>query len=184
MSAQNTKVAQPYANAFIDMAGSSFPLDFIISDLNNIATALTESSDLRKVIGNPLVSSTTKKEILKSIFAETIDKTTVNFLLVLCDRGRINCLTSIVKIALEVAYKKASIDVAYVITSTEMSNSQQEALITKLKEMTKTKEIKLNIKIDESLIGGFTVQLGSKIIDTSLRGQLRELSSYLGASAN
>lgn len=107
----------------------------------------------------------------------------MNFLLVLCDRGRINCLKSIVKIALEVAYKKASIDVAYVVASTEMSASQQEALISKLKEMTKTKEIKLNIKVDASLIGGFTVQLGSKIIDTSLQGQLRELSSYLGASA-
>ena len=50
--------------------------------------------------------------------------------------------------------------------------------------MTKTKEIKLNIKVDASLIGGFTVQLGSKIIDTSLKGQLTKLSSYLGASAN
>jgi F-type H+-transporting ATPase subunit delta len=184
MSSQNTKVAQPYASAFIDMAGSSFPLSSVISDLNNIDTSLTESSDLRKVINNPLVSSIAKKEILKSVFAETIDRTTVNFLLVLCDRGRINCLKSIVKIALEIAYKKASIDVAYVVASTEMSSSQQEALITKLKEMTKTKEIRLNIKVDASLIGGFTVQLGSKVIDTSLKGQLKELSSYLGASAN
>ena len=107
MSSQNTKVAQPYASAFIDMARSSFPLSSVISDLNNIDTSLTESSDLRKVINNPLVSSIAKKEILKSVFAETIDRTTVNFLLVLCDRGRINCLKSIVKIALEIAYKKA-----------------------------------------------------------------------------
>jgi F-type H+-transporting ATPase subunit delta len=184
MSAQNTKVAQPYASAFIGMARTSFPLNSIISDLNSIATTLTESADFRKVIINPLVSSATKKEIIKSIFAETIDKITINFLLVLCDRGRINCLKSIVTIALELAYKKASIDVAYVIASTEMSMSQQEALISKLKDMTKTKEIKLKIKIDTSLIGGFTVQLGSKVIDTSVKGQLRELSAYLGASPN
>jgi F-type H+-transporting ATPase subunit delta len=184
MSAQNTKVAQPYASAFIDMAGSSFPLDSIINDLNTVATTLNESFDLRKIINNPLVSSTSKKEIIKSIFAETLDKTTVNFFLVLCDRGRINCLKSIVTIALELAYKKASIDVAYVITSTEMSLSQQEVLITKLKDMTKTKEIKLNIKVNPSLIAGFTVQMGSKVIDTSVKGQLKELSAYLGASGN
>jgi len=181
---QNTKVAQPYASAFIDMAGNSLPLNSIISDLNSIATALKESSDFNKVISNPLVSSPAKKDIIKSIFAETIDRNTVNFLLVLCDRGRINCLESIVTIALELAYKKASIEVAYVVASTEMSSSQQEALISKLKEMTKTKEIKLDVKIDSSLIGGFTVQIGSKIIDTSVKGQLRELASYLGASAN
>jgi F-type H+-transporting ATPase subunit delta len=184
MSTKNVKVAQPYANAFIDMTGSSLPLDSVISDLNAISTALAESADFKKVINNPLVSSPAKKEIIKSIFADNIDKNTINFLLVLCDRGRINCLESIVTIGLELAYKKASIQVAYVVSSIEMSASQQESLITKLQKMTNTNQIKLDIKVDESLIGGFTVQIGSKIIDTSVKGQLRELSSYLGASAN
>lgn len=182
MGTTNVKVAQPYASAFIEMTGNSIPLDSMISDLNNIATTLAESADFKKVINNPLVSSAAKKDIIKSIFTDSIDKNTINFLLVLCDRGRINCLDSIVTIALELAYKKASIEVAYVVSSVEMSSSQQEALIAKLKEMTKVKQIKLDIKIDESLIGGFTVQIGSKIIDTSVKGQLRELSSYLGAS--
>jgi len=182
MGTKNVKVAQPYANAFIDMAGSSFPLDSMISDLTTIETTSSESAEFGKTISNPLVSITAKKEIIKSIFADNIDKNTLNFLLVLCDRGRINILDSIVTIALELAYKKASVEVAYVTSSVEMSASQQEALVSKLKTMTNTKQIKLDIKTDASLIGGFTVQIGSKIIDTSVKGQLRELSSYLGAS--
>ena len=114
MGTKNVKVAQPYANAFIDMAGSSFPLDSMISDLTTIETTSSESAEFGKTISNPLVSITAKKEIIKSIFADNIDKNTLNFLLVLCDRGRINILDSIVTIALELAYKKASVEVAYV----------------------------------------------------------------------
>jgi len=49
--------------------------------------------------------------------------------------------------------------------------------------MTGAEQIKLDITINPNLIGGFVVQVGSKIIDTSIQGQLRELASYLGASS-
>lgn len=69
-----------------------------------------------------------------------------------------------------------------VTSSIALSSSQQEALISKLKKMTGIDQIKLDLNVNPNLIGGFVIQVGSKIIDTSLQGQLRELSSYLGAS--
>ena len=48
--------------------------------------------------------------------------------------------------------------------------------------MSGAKQIKLKLTVDEALIGGFIVQVGSKIIDSSIKGQLRQLASYLGAS--
>ena len=123
-----------------------------------------------------------KKSIIKSIFGEKIDSTTLKFLLVLCDRGRIAYLDSILEKATELAYKAASIEIVKVTSSTAFTPSQQEALVSKLKKMTGAEQIKLEIKTNPNLIGGFIVQVGSKVIDTSIQGQLRELSSYLGAS--
>ena len=71
---------------------------------------------------------------------------------------------------------------AYVASSVKLSSAQTEALVDKLKAMTKADQIKLELKVDESLIGGFKVQIGSRIIDTSVQNQLKQLSSYLGAS--
>jgi len=51
----------------------------------------------------------------------------------------------------------------------------------KLKVITGAKQIKLALKVDPTLIGGFTIEIGSKMIDTSIRGQLRQISSLLGA---
>jgi len=179
--AQNIKVAQPYANAFIQMA-SAGSLDKVISDLTNIEAAL-ESKDLVQALGNPLLSVEAKKSMIKSVFQGKIDGKSVNFLLVLCDRGRIDCLATINSLALQMAYKAAAVEVATVVSASEMSEGQQEALVTKLKSMTSAKEVKLDIQIDESLIGGFTVQIGSRIIDTSIQGQLKKLASHLGASS-
>ena len=83
---------------------------------------------------------------------------------------------------IEIAYKKASIEIAYVTSSTQLTASQEEALISKLQNMSGAKQIKLKLTVDENLIGGFIVQVGSKIIDSSIKGQLRQLASYLGAS--
>jgi F-type H+-transporting ATPase subunit delta len=175
---RNLKVAKPYADAFLDIANKST----VINDLDCIAAALSESKDLQKAIANPLISSTAKKDIIKSIFAGNVDANTVKFMMVLCDRGRINYLESIVEAALMLAYKNSAIEIAYVTSSVELSSAQTETLVEKLKTMTKAEQIKLNLKVDASLIGGFKVQIGSKIIDTSVQNQLRQLSSYLGAS--
>jgi len=181
--AENVKVAQPYANAFIQMASNKESLDQVISDLISIQATL-KSKDLTQALSNPLIPLGGKKDIVKSIFQGKINDNTVNFLLVLCDKGRINCLETITYLGLEMAYKQASVEVAHVITSSDMSDSQQEALVEKLKSMANVKQVKLEITVDKGLIGGFTVQIGSRIIDTSIQGQLRKLASHLGASSS
>lgn len=181
MNSKNTKIAQPYAEAFLELATKN-SLETTINDLNCLSVALSGSNDLKKLLSNPLVNSENKKLIIKSIFSEKIDNTTLKFLLVLCDRGRISYLDSIVEKATELAYKAASIEIVQVTSATTLNSSQQESLISKLKKMTGAEQIKLEIKTNPNLIGGFVVQVGSKVIDTSIQGQLRDLSSYLGAS--
>ena len=59
--------------------------------------------------------------------------------------------------------------------------AQQKEIAEKLKIITGAKQIKLALKVDPQLIGGFTIEIGSKMIDTSIRGQLRQISALLGA---
>ncbi len=180
MNSKNTKIAQPYAEAFLELS-SKGSLDTLINDLNYLSSSLS-SAELKKLLSNPLINSQNKKNIVKSIFGDKVDSKTLKFLMVLCDRGRLSYLESIVDKSIELAYKAASIEIVKVTTSVGFTPSQQDSLITKLKKMTGANQIKLDIVINPNLIGGFVVQVGSKIIDTSIQGQLRDLSSYLGAS--
>ncbi len=182
MSSKNVKIAQPYAEAFLELANKG-SLDNVINDLNCVSSSVSGSAELKTLLSNPLINSQTKKNVVKSVFNEKIDNNTLKFLLVLCDRGRISYLEPIVNKALELAYKAASIETVKVMSSVPFTSTQQEALISKLKKMTGADQIRLDITTNSSLIGGFVVQVGSKIIDTSLQGQLKQLSSYLGSSA-
>jgi len=97
--AQNLKVSQPYANAFIQMVSGKDSLDKVIYDLTYIEAAL-KSPDLVQAFSNPLLSVDTKKGMVKAVFKGKLEAKTVNFLLVLCDRGRINCLEGVTSLAL------------------------------------------------------------------------------------
>lgn len=182
MTSRNIKLALPYAEALLDITSKEGSLDKVINDLTSLSKILTESSDLKKALANPTLSSTTKKEIIKSVFKDAVSNTIIKFLMVLSDRGRIAYLADVIEKALELAYQKASIQIAYVTSSLELTSSQEEALVEKLQAMTGASQIKLNLTVDNSLLGGFIVQIGSKIIDNSVKGQLRQLSAYLGAS--
>lgn len=176
-----TKIAEPYAEALLELANSSSSLKETTNDINIVSQFLMNSSDLKKFLGNPLVTREAKKNVIKDVLGEQVTPKSLTFLLLLVDRGRIAFLEGITQKFLELSYKKESIEIAKVTSSIQLSTQQQQNLAAKLKKVTGAKQIKLALKVDPSLIGGFTVEIGSKLIDTSIRGQLKQISSLLGA---
>jgi len=181
MSIVLSKVAEPYAEALLDLAKSNGALKETTNDMNIVTQFLANSSDLKKFLGNPLITKDAKKNVVKDIFGEQIDGSTLKFLLLLVDRGRIEVLESIAQKFLELSYKQESIEIAKITSSIQLSADQQKSIAEKLKKITGAKQIKLALKVDPQLIGGFTIEIGSKMIDTSIRGQLKQISSLLGA---
>ena len=181
MSIVLSKVAEPYAEALLDLAKSNGSLKETTNDMNIVTQFLANSSDLKKFLGNPLITKDAKKNVVKDIFGEQIDGSTLKFLLLLVDRGRIEVLESIAQKFLELSYKQESIEIAKITSSIQLSADQQKSIAEKLKKITGAKQIKLALKVDPQLIGGFTIEIGSKMIDTSIRGQLKQISALLGA---
>lgn len=181
MSIAVSKVAVPYAEALLDLAKSTSSLKETTNDMNIISQFLTNSSDLKKFLSNPLIVRDAKKNVVKDILGEQVSEATLKFLLLLVDRNRIALIESITQKFLELSYKEESIEIAKVTSSVKLSAQQQKNLAEKLKIITGAKQIKLALKVDSQLIGGFTVEIGSKMIDTSIRGQLKQISYLLGA---
>ena len=181
MSLVGSKIAEPYAEALVDLAAANDSLKETTNDMNIVSQFLANSSDLKKFLGNPLITREAKKNVIKDIFGDLINANTLTFLMLLVDRNRIAFLGAIAQRFLELSYKQDSIEIAKIISSVQLSLQQQKNLAEKLKVITGAKQIKLALKVDSSLIGGFTVEVGSKLIDTSIRGQLKQISSLLGA---
>jgi F-type H+-transporting ATPase subunit delta len=180
MSIVLCKVAEPYAEALLDLAKSNNSLQDMTNDMNIVSQFLANSSDLKKFLSNPLITKDAKKNVVKDVLGEQIDGRTLKFLLLLVDRGRIQILENVAEKFLELSYKQESIEIAKITSSIKLSADQQKEIAEKLKIITGAKQIKLALKVDPQLIGGFTIEIGSKMIDTSIRGQLRQISTLLG----
>ena len=92
MSIVLSKVAEPYAEALLDLAKSNDSLKETTNDMNIVSQFLANSSDLKKFLGNPLITREAKKNVVKDILGEQIGASTLKFLLLLVDRNRIEVL--------------------------------------------------------------------------------------------
>jgi F-type H+-transporting ATPase subunit delta len=173
------KISLPYAEALVALAQNTNTLEKINEDVSMVRQILGESDNLNIFLTNPLLSQASKKEVIKQLFSGQVSDTLLTFLFVLVDKKRIAYLDVVLDKYLELVCALESLTIASVISTSYFSDEQQEKLIEKLKSMTGSKKVKLEISVNPKLIGGFIVQVGSKVIDTSLHGQLEEIGYFL-----
>nr|QCI06882.1 ATP synthase CF1 subunit delta [Halydictyon mirabile] len=173
------KVSMPYAEALLDLVQEANLLSEVKSNFSLILTILFDSRDLQLFLTNPLISNLAKKKLLDELLKNRINDIILNFLSVLIDRRRIYLLKDIINKYLELTYRIESITIVELYSVTEFSEIQQNTLINRIKSITKTENVKLIMNIDSSLLGGFIVKIGSKVIDTSLSGKLKQISFHL-----
>jgi len=174
-----SKIAAPYARALFDFSVEKNIMHQITADFQNLDLFLNETIELTDYFNNPIVSKEAKREILTKTLKSQINIETFKFLIILVNRDRINLLNSIIARYLELVYETASIKTIEVSTAFAFTNLQKNTLIKKLKELTNAREIRLVIKVDSSLIGGFLIKTESKVIDFTIKNQLKKLAKHL-----
>lgn len=177
-----SKITVPYAEALLEISQNANLLQKTSKDLSSINLILSESKDLRLILLNPLINVSIKKDILKQLFSKEVNQFILNFLLVLVNKRRISFLSAIIEKYLQLVDKLESITVVELSSAVELNEDQQKKLVENIKLITKSTNVKLVVNIDSSLIGGFIIKIGSKVIDTSLAGKLKRMSFYLNTN--
>ncbi len=174
-----SKIATPYARALFDFSVEKNIMHQITADFQNLEIFLNETPELTEYLNNPIVSEDAKCQVLTKTLKSQVNAETFKFLMVLVKRDRINLLKSVIANYLELVYEAASIKMIEVSTAYPFANLQKNTLIQKLKELTNAREIRLDITVDSSLIGGFLIKTESKVIDFTVKNQLQRLAKHL-----
>jgi F-type H+-transporting ATPase subunit delta len=177
-------VALPYAQALFDLAKDKGLLTEIASDVSLIGTYISNTPNLQKFFTNPTVTVSDKTKVLEEVFSEYIGKITLQFLTFVANKGRLGVLEEIVTKFSELSFEYTSVTFVDVTSAIQLSVEQQSALVDKLKEITDSKQIKLKLNVDSTLLGGFIVKMGSQLIDNSLKTQMQKFAFHLGASVS
>jgi len=172
-------ITTPYAEAFLQVAESRNEVDEIVSQSKSILEIWSQSLDFRDAMSSPVLEVETKKAILEKIFANEVTPSFLNLLKLLADRQRIGILNSVLERLLELYREQRNIALATVTSATALNDDQQTEIMKTVQSVAGTDNLELDLKVDPDLIGGFIINVGSKVIDASLSGQVRRLGLAL-----
>ena len=178
-NAMNEQVVQPYAQALMSVARSNNLTEQFGEDARTLTNLLRESEQFRNFLANPFVSISDKKAVLGRVVGDNVNPYMRNFLMLLVDRRRIILLEGICQQYLALLRQLNQTVLAEVASAVELTEEQKQAVRDKVIAMTNARQVELETRIDQSLIGGAIVKVGSQVIDASIRGQLRRLSLRL-----
>lgn len=172
-------VEKRYAEALIRVGLEKNLLSEFQDELVKLDQAINSNDELKKFIYNPTIKSVDKKEVLVKIFSKEVSENILNFIKLLVDKGRMVAFAEIIRqyiSMVDVIKKCLNIKVT---TAAEISSEQLDVLADKFKKQYKSAAVKVDHKIDPSIIGGVVVKVGDKLIDGSVKGKLEKISDSL-----
>lgn len=172
-------IAGRYATAIFEIAREAGALGALEADVAALQSALAESADLRDLIASPLYGRDEQAAVIGALGTKMgLTPAIAGGLGLMASKRRLFALPQLLKaLSAAIAEEKGEVT-ADVTSATALSTAQAEKLAEALK--TKTgKTVKLNIAVDESLIGGMIVKLGSRMIDTSVKAKLASLQNAM-----
>lgn len=164
-----------YASALLDLADERKALDEVADDLKNLRALISESEDLRRLLGSPIFSREDQRKAMAALMERLgTGDLTRRFVLVVADNHRLFALPAMIEAYItELAQRRGEIT-AEVTAARSLSDTQQTALLEALRSAVGSK-VQLDLKVDPALIGGLIVKVGSRMIDSSLRSKLQRL---------
>ena len=172
-------ITTPYAEAFLQVAESRNEVNQIVEQSKTILDLWNECPEFSEAMASPVLEVEAKKAALEKIFGKEVTPSFLNLLKLLADRQRIGILNSVLDRLLELYREQRNIALATVTSASPLTEAQQAELLKKIQVVAGTDNLELNLKVDPGLIGGFIVNVGSKVIDASLSGQVRRLGLAL-----
>jgi F-type H+-transporting ATPase subunit delta len=178
-ASMSTGIASRYASAIFDLAKDGKALATLEKDIDALDAALDASADLRSMIASPLILREDQEKAIEAIAAKMgLSTLTKNSLGLMATKRRLFVLPQLIaELRQLVATEKGEVT-AEVVSATPLTTEQTASLIATLTKRV-GKDVKLKATVDESLIGGLVVKLGSMMIDTSIRAKLAGLKNAM-----
>tara|TARA_B110000263_G_scaffold246121_1_gene256708 strand:- start:25 stop:582 length:558 start_codon:yes stop_codon:yes gene_type:complete len=174
-----SSTSNSYALALYELSKENSTLDVVVENMKSINKLLTENINLKEAILNPIVTKEDKKNIIllvaeKSGFSEVSKK----FLGFVAMKNRLFFLSKIIDSFLNLESLNRGELKAKLISSKELSAEEQKKITSELSSGFKS-SLNVNYKYNPKLIAGLIIQVGSVMVDTSIKTKLKKLEKNM-----
>ena len=168
------RIAGRYAKSLIDLAQERGRLEEVTRDLQHFKSSLA-NRDLQLLLASPIVNTTKKLAAMKALFGG-YDEITTAFLRIVTEKRREAALPAIADEYLERYRKQQGISKVRLTSATPYDPATVESIRAKLQAAgLVTNRVEFEHRVDPELLGGFVVEVGDRLYDTSARAQLKNL---------
>ncbi|MDC0353859.1 ATP synthase F1 subunit delta [Candidatus Pelagibacter sp.] len=171
--------AERYSLALYELASESNSLSQVEDQSSSILNLISSSKDFSNLIKDPTSNQEDLLKVVNNISnSNKFENLLKNFLSFLVTKRRFFYVEQILKSFIETCSQKRGELKAELKSAKELSSDEISKIT---EELTKnfSSKIKLNYKYDESLIGGLIVQVGSTMVDTSIKNKLQQIENRM-----
>lgn len=169
--------ARRYAEAALSLAQRDDSLGDWVAALETASARLSDAQVMR-VLADPAVSFEDRRRVAEAILGDSVTGDPRNLVLLLVRRGRIELLPRVAAELRRMWEQREGIVRAVVTSAAPLSETETEAVRTRLAEMTGD-TVEIEHQVDPALLGGILVRMGDRLIDGSVRGRLERLRARL-----
>lgn len=180
---KNIKAAKKYSNAIITTALEANNAEKIYEDLVLVSETIYSNNELHLFLHNPIVTYNDKKDTITKLFSSHVDKITLDFILLLLEKNRLNILKEVINQYIRSLNQHKNIITPVVISAVELNDDQKTKIINKLQTKL-SKQIVPEYEVSEDIIGGLIIELDDKTIDCSLKAKFENMKKQLTKGNN
>jgi F-type H+-transporting ATPase subunit delta len=164
----NPRLASRYAKALLDLAIEKGQLEQVFADMKVLQQMCKGNRDFVNLLRSPVIKADTKQKIIAAVTKNKVSAMTAGFNALLTRKGRESNLPEIITSFISQYKQYKNIHIVKLTTVVPISAGLREEIIKQVKKAGDFHTIELEEKVDESLIGGFVLQVGDKLIDASI----------------
>ncbi len=171
-------MSKAYGQAVFDLAAESDMLDQSFEQLCFIQEVFKQNPDFENFLKAPFISFKKKADLVDTAFSNRLSQTILNFLHILIKNDRIAIFENIKDYFLKELDENKGLLHVQITVDRELDDQSRTELIEELRSATK-KEIKLEKRIDPSLLGGIIINCQGRVVDNSVKGALKRAVKHI-----
>lgn len=175
----SSSVAGRYAQAVFDITREEGAVDTLAAEVEALGETLDASDELRAALASPVLTRDQQRGVIDAVSAGLkLSPALRNTLSLMAENRRLFAVPALVRALTALIADERGEMTAEVTTAQALSAEQSDRLAKTLSEKS-GRTIRIDARVDEGLIGGMIVKLGSQMIDTSVRSRLSSLQNSM-----
>jgi len=169
------RLAERYAKSLVGLATERQQLEDVYKDIQYLLAICKSNSDFVNLLKSPIIKADKKQQIIAALSIGKVSELTSQFIQLLVRKRREENLPEILESFIILYNRIKEIHIIQLTTAQAIGEELKQSIIAQIKSNTRLKNIELQTKVDDALIGGYLLEFNNMLIDESIARDLRDI---------